>query len=263
MTITNKHKEYEKVLTLVKANIPVMLIGEAGSGKTTLLEQVKTELGLDFYPMSMTRQTTLSSLVGFKNLNHEYQPTQLRKAVEFGGMLLLDEIDAADPNVLICLNTIENGFMAFPDGVVEVHKDFRLCATGNGDGKDYTARQRLDKSTVDRFDLIKLPHDTKLEKAIVGGEVSDIMNDIKVILANYSIEGSICLRPAIRLKKRLDLGMEEEFIKTLLQDDSKLYDSFTQLREEKKVILQEDIVEFDDLHKHILKKQEAEDEKTT
>jgi len=88
---------------------------------------VAEELKYKFFSVSMTRQTTLSSLIGFKNINGDYVRTQLRDAVEFGGLLLLDEIDAGDPNVLLCLNTLENGFMSFPDLIVQKHPDFRLC----------------------------------------------------------------------------------------------------------------------------------------
>ena len=125
------HEKYEEVKTILDANLSPLLIGEKGSGKTTIIIQAAEELKLKFYCISMTRQTTLSSLIGFKNIDGKYIPTLLREAIDGGGVLLLDEINAGDPNVLLCLNTIENGFMSFPDKRVEVHSDFRLCATAN------------------------------------------------------------------------------------------------------------------------------------
>ena len=103
-----KHSKYNEVYTLVKHNINVLLTGPAGSGKTTILKTIAEDLGLDFYVVSMTRQTTLNALLGFISINGTYIPSTFRQAIEQGGMFLMDELDAEDPNTILSLNTIEN-----------------------------------------------------------------------------------------------------------------------------------------------------------
>ena len=71
------HFKFDEVKTLVEAGQPVMLEGERGCGKTTLIMDVAKELNLDFYSLSMTRQTTLSLLLGFINVNGIYVPSHL------------------------------------------------------------------------------------------------------------------------------------------------------------------------------------------
>ena len=110
-----RHHKFGEVELLVNHAQPVMLTGEKGSGKTTIAMQVAEELDLTFYSMSMTRQTTLSHLLGYMSVDGTYIPSILHKAVNEGGIYLLDEIDAGDANVLLCLNTIENGYVASSD----------------------------------------------------------------------------------------------------------------------------------------------------
>lgn len=222
------HFAYEEVKQLVSYNIPVLLTGHAGTGKTTTIRQVAEDIGLKFYNMSMTRQVTLSHIMGFVSINGDYIRTQFREAVEFGGLMLLDEIDAADANVLLSLNTIENGFVAFPDGIIETHKDFRLCATSNPQDmhSQYTGRSKLDAATLDRFDIIQLPTDSKLEKSIFGEEVFHIITTARIILNKWGMDKSVSMRDGIRLKKRIKLSMEKNFVKDLLGGDKKMYQEF-------------------------------------
>lgn len=224
----NYHFKHEEIKTLVNANFAVLLTGDKGTGKTTTIKSVSEDIGLKFYNMSMTRQVTLSHLLGFISINGDYIRTQFREAVEFGGLMLLDEIDAGDPNVLLALNTIENGFVAFPDAIISTHKDFRLCATSNPQDKhsQYTGRAKLDAATLDRFDIIQLPIDSKLEKKILGEEVFHIITTARIVLDKWGMEKTLSMRSGIRLKKRLELKMEKNYIKDLFEGDKKMFQEY-------------------------------------
>ena len=202
-----KHKKYEEVKTLVSSNMPVLLEGEAGSGKSTIVRQLAEDLSLDFYAMSLTKQTTMNALLGFISINGTYIPSALRLAVEQGGIMLLDEINAADPNTLLCLNTLENGYLACPDKVVKVHENFRLTATANPTDNVYTGRSKLDGATLDRFDKVIVGRDHKLEEELVGKSVSKIMDKYRAFLEDYGRTKVLSMRDAIRYKKRQDLGL--------------------------------------------------------
>lgn len=216
-----KHNKYSEVVTLVNASVPVLLTGERGSGKTTLAKDVAEYLKLEFFSMSMTRQTTLSHLLGFMNVNGIYIPSQLRTASENGGVFLLDEVDASDPNVLLCLNTIENGFISFPDKIVHVHKDFRLMATSNpqDNHREYNGRAKLDASTLDRFDIISVEKDDILEQSIVDYHTYSHMELIRKCLAKINSPTYISMRDSIRFNKRKELGLLDGFVYKLLDKD--------------------------------------------
>jgi len=249
------HTKYEEVKTILDANLSPLLIGEKGSGKTTIIIQAAEELGLKFYCISMTRQTTLSSLIGFKNIDGNYIPTLLREAIEGGGALLLDEIDAGDPNVLLCLNTIENGFMSFPDKRIEVHPDFRLCATANTQSKHHTGRALLDAATLDRFDDIDLPTDPQLEINLVGSEVADKINDMRQLLVKYNMEKHISMRDAIRLKRREELGLVRGYIEKLLGGETGILEEYEKIREKKTFLDQKECTDIGELIKNVKKSQ--------
>ena len=213
-----QHHKFPEVLTLVKNDINVLITGPAGTGKTTLLRNICETLELNFHSIPMTKQTTLNALLGFISLNGEYIPSQLRKAVEHGGMMLLDELDAADPNTVLCLNTLENGYLAFPDGVVTTHKDFRLVATANPQDQHnvYTGRSKLDAATLDRFDIITLERDPKLELELTDADTAEEVNAARGVLIDNSASREISMRDTIRYHKRKKIGLGEKYVHTLL-----------------------------------------------
>ena len=174
--MTLVHKQFETLLRAVSAELPVLLKGEAGTAKSHNAMEVATALGLDFYSMSVGEQSTKSDLLGFIDANGNYRSTAFRKAFEHGGLFLLDEVDAGNPNVLLAINTgISNGFIDFPDAQVTVHKDFRLVATantfGNGANGNYVGRNKLDKATVNRFVSIVWELDEDIEEVLVNHPV--------------------------------------------------------------------------------------------
>ena len=244
-----RHSKFSEVFTLINANMPVLLHGERGSGKTTLINQIADELKLPFYVMSMTRQTTLSHLLGFMNVNGIYVPSLFRKAVEYGGVFLLDELDAADPNVILALNTIENGFVSFPDSIVKVHEDFRLAATANpfDAHSQYTGRATLDAATLDRFDKVELPHDNDLEASLITAETYEKICRVRQVIREDNVGIHISMRDALRLDKREALNLTEGYIqKVLLNNEEGLFEKYVKLVPKVRP-KQEDITTVDEL----------------
>jgi MoxR-like ATPase len=223
------HLKYDEGLELVKANIPVLFTGEAGSGKTTLAKQIADALSLEFFSISMTRQTTLSHLLGFMSVNGEYIPSALRRCFEKGGMMLLDELDAGDPNVLLSLNTIENGYISFPDALVECHPDFRLAATANPQDQHniYTGRSKLDAATLDRFDIVDIDRDDKLEKSLVSEDTHTRMQLLRKIMKKNNCAKGVSMRDCIRYQKRVDLKLiNSNFVNRLAQKNDLVYEAY-------------------------------------
>lgn len=213
------HSKQDEIETLVKAGMNVLLEGERGSGKSTMIKNVADKLEYKFYTTSMTKQTTLNALLGFLSINGTYIPSLLRNAVETGGLMLLDELDAADPNVILCLNTLENGYLACPDKIVEVHKDFRLCATANPSTEHqiYTGRSKLDAATLDRFEKVTIDRDPDLEESLTCKDTVQEINIMRKLLTSNSMSKTLSMRDAIRLHKRKQLNLDTGYYKTLLE----------------------------------------------
>lgn len=168
-----QHSQFENLLKVVGANLPVLLVGPAGTGKTYAAEAVAEAFALSFHSIAVGSQTSKSDLQGYLDANHNYVRTQFREAYEHGGMFLLDEADAGNSNVLILLNAaLSNGYMAFPDGMVRKHDDFRMVATantyGHGASRQYVGRNQLDAATLDRFVTISWDIDDKVESNLAG-----------------------------------------------------------------------------------------------
>ncbi|MCP4489800.1 MAG: AAA domain-containing protein [Gammaproteobacteria bacterium] len=201
-------------MTLTKNNIPTLLMGEKGSGKTTLARQVADELKLNYNLIAMTRQTTLGHLMGYLSVNGTYITSPLRKSFEGGGLFLIDEIDAGDPNVLLTLNTIENGYLSFPDTMVDAHPDFHLMAAANpkNQHEQYTGRAKLDAATLDRFDKVHVDRDENLEQSLVDFDTFRKMEILRKIIREQNILQTISMRDSIRYQKRKELDLLQDFV---------------------------------------------------
>lgn len=173
------HRLTEKLINLVALKnvmpVNIMLVGAAGGGKTTTCEKVADGLDLSFYPVSVGPQTSKSDLLGYCNANGGYVSSRIREAFENGGLLLLDEVDAAHAGVLTIINALlENGYCSFPDKVVKKHENFVcICACntyGRGADRQYVGRNQLDAATLDRFLVIDFDYDEMLEQALCGND---------------------------------------------------------------------------------------------
>lgn len=235
-----QHKKIDtiiKVMSCANRNSKnVMLSGTIGSGKTTLCSQVADKLSLDFYPISLCQQTTKSDLIGYLDANGNYRTSALREAYEKGGLVLLDEMDASNPNVLSIINNIlSNEQFYFPDGLIQKHEDFKcICSMNtNGRGGDiiYTKSNRLDASTLDRFIFISIDIDSELEQKITDNKewykrvlkfrevIKTICNDDVIIGSRAMYDGADLLEAGFSQSEVEDMviykGIDEDIIESI------------------------------------------------
>lgn len=199
------HYQFENILKLVGADIPVLLVGPAGSGKNHTLEQVAESLDIDFYfSNAVTQEHKIS---GFTDANGTYHETQFYKAFTNGGLFFLDEMDASIPEVLLVLNSaIANRYYDFPVGRVEAHEDFRVVAAANtfGTGADnmYVGRQQLDAATLDRFAVLDFDYDEDVERELaVNEDLYDFIREVRKSIVDNDIRYTVSMRATINATK--------------------------------------------------------------
>lgn len=164
-----QHKDFQKILTTLSTGVNVCLVGPAGSGKTTIVANASKALKLEFASQSVSAQSTTFDFFGYKSATGDYISTLFREKYENGGVFLLDEFDAGNPNVLAALNqATANGHAPFPDKMVTKHEDFIIIMAGNtfggGGTIDYVGRNKIDAATLDRFAFIYIDYDEQLER---------------------------------------------------------------------------------------------------
>lgn len=176
-----KHARFVDVLKRVEAGVNVLLVGPAGCGKTYLAEQVASALGLNFTFNSMSEGVSEAHLLGRMLPDAKgvwrYQPSPFVCAYRDGGVHLLDEVDASDPNLMVSVNAaLANGYLSLPFAQAEPvkrHRDSVIIAAantfGNGADRQYVGRNQLDAATVDRFKMgtVEMDYDRDVERAVV------------------------------------------------------------------------------------------------
>ena len=214
-----KHSKHSTILTCIKADIPVYLVGEAGTGKNFTLQSIAEELNLQFYFTNSVQQEF--KITGFIDAGGTYHETEFYKAFTNGGLFFLDEIDASIPEVLVLLNAaIANRYFEFPTGRVEAHPDFRVVAAGNtcGSGADelYTGRLVLDSATLDRFVVIEFDYDRNIELHLAEGNEAlvNFVRSMRKFAKENGVRATFSYRCIISVTKLEKARID---IKTILQ----------------------------------------------
>jgi len=218
-------------------NERVFLTGHTGSGKSSIVQQVAARLNLGFCRINCDNDITRADFIGqytLKGETMEFVYGLLPRAMMEGQVLLLDEIDAANPGVVLVLQSVleKNGKLTIPETgeTITPHKNFRIFATGNtrGQGDDtgmYAGTQPQNGAMIDRFtwvEVINYP-DKKTEKRIVVS-VSGISKEI----AKKIVEVATLIREAyengdisVTMSTRTSINIAEKI--KMLGDVEKAY----------------------------------------
>lgn len=180
-------KYFDRMRQLAECRRNIMLVGPAGCGKTFVAKLLSDVLDLPFASISCTAGMSEAHLLGraIPDLAHgksRFQGTDFLKVYEEGGIGLLDELDAADSNLMLCINSgLANGYMNVPNRPENPkalrHSDFICVATANTIGRGatrmYSGRNQLDEATLDRFRIgfIECGYDANIEKVVCPSDV--------------------------------------------------------------------------------------------
>lgn len=226
------HENFTKIVGLLAKKQAVYMHGPAGTGKSQLAEDIAEALEVDFYPASTITQEF--KLTGYKDAGGVYHETNFYKAMKYGGVFFLDEMDSCISDVLVGINgALANGYFDFPCGTVRAHKDFMVIGAGNtiGRGGDaqYTGRSVLDLSTLDRFWGVEVEYSPAIDKAVCNGDMDLVEfanefrkvakeNDIHVLLSYRSLSRIANFQDMFSLKEIMEMAV----IKGVASDDIRM-----------------------------------------
>jgi len=141
-------------------SIPTLLVGQTGTGKNTILKHIaKKQKRQDIVRINLTGETTVEDLTGrvqLKEGNTVDQDGNVTLAVRNGKILILDEINACQPEVLFALQSLldDDHSLTLPSGeIVKAHENFRVFATMNPTS-GYVGTKNLNKAFMSRFGVV-------------------------------------------------------------------------------------------------------------
>lgn len=172
-----KHELFGYLLLLVEARVPFMLIGPPGTGKSHIAKQMAKFLGSGYGETSMALGASRGDLLGRHTINREkpFIPSKHTEQYSAGGIHLFDEIDRADPGVMVVLhNALASDEMFNSVNGEEYAKsgDYAPGAAGNtmglGANRQITSAERMDAATIDRFRMGRMfiPVDEAMEENV-------------------------------------------------------------------------------------------------
>lgn len=201
----------------------LLLVGPAGSGKTLIGRQFASALKL---PLTII---PLSQGVSEAHLHGRFTPTGWQAGVfadAFAkpGVIVLDELDGADRNSALSLNAPLSapGYTNPLNGVwTERHPDCWIIATANtmGKGSDglYSARERLDAATLDRFLAVPVGYLETVEDALlVCAKLRGDLRTLRTVIEDNGAVEFVGYRAFQTAQVLKDAGYNRDQILTML-----------------------------------------------
>ena len=230
----SKHYMLKNVVYKCIVHKQLYMAGPAGSGKTTLAKDLAESMGVPFYFISCTAGMSEAHLLGRMLFDGTYVPSDFVRAYEEGGVFLFDEIDAADNNTLLVINSaLANGKLSIPNrkekAHAERHNNFICICAGNSWGNgtiQYQGRTALDRAFLDRFAMSKLfiDYDADMEKLLSKSfpEVAKSFQEFRGFLASKMIDKVVSTRTVVSaVKDRANGHKIQSIMRAFITDWSK------------------------------------------
>jgi nitric oxide reductase NorQ protein len=210
-----------------KIGLFALIIGPKGTGKTTLVRKFASQLGKELYSVNFSLRTRESHLIGTKTLDRgqiSFVEGILVKSMRDGGLLYLDELNAAEADVLLRLDEALDDrrqlILKEAEGqIIRANHDWSVIATINP--LSHVGTKELPPQLLSRFPIrLRLdypPEEIELEivrrhTEVDQSKVNDIGRAIKLAknlreaAAVEELYYSPSLRESIAFAKLLNAG---------------------------------------------------------
>lgn len=209
------------------AGLFVLVIGPKGTGKTSLVREFARKKGAALESINFSLRTRESHLIGTRTLsdgNVTFDEGLLIKSMREGGILYLDEINAAEADVLLRLDEALDDrrqitLKEFTGETVNASEGWFVVATINP--LTHSGTKELPPQLLSRFPVrIRLeypPEETELDivkRHVAGGHDDNLMqairlaNTLRQAAAVEELFYSPSLRETIAFGRLLEGGME-------------------------------------------------------
>ena len=210
-------------------NDRILLVGPTGAGKSSLVAQLAARLNWPLIRANLHGETSASDFLGQNKVRDGevyFEYGVLPKAMKDGNILVLEELDSADPGILFVLQSVleEGGTLTLTDHggeVIHPHPRFRLVGTANtlGTGDDtglYAGTQVLNASHLDRWSVIHqvnyLPEAEEVKlvlaktptmKHTLAAAVVKLANDVRKAIAEEQIFTTLSTRRVLAFARKI------------------------------------------------------------
>ena len=156
-----------------KTRKPMLFEGHAGTGKTSSAINYAYQMGIGVGIQNCSAGLQLSDVIGkvtiLPNGEAGWIDGALTKAMRFGGVYVLDEINFAQPKVLQRFQDVANSYVLElhenNGEIIHAHPDFVLVATYNNGYKHTNA---LNEAVLDRYKLkLYFDYDYEIESRVI------------------------------------------------------------------------------------------------
>lgn len=145
----------------IESDNPALLIGETGVGKTTIIREVAKEQSKTLVRISVNGSMGVEEILGKWLVDKgttKWQDGILTAALRNGDWVVMDEINAALPEILFTLHSLldDDRKIVLPEKdneVVTPHADFRFFATMNPP-EEYSGTKDMNKALMSRFHAV-------------------------------------------------------------------------------------------------------------
>lgn len=174
---------------------PIYITGLSGNGKTFSVEQACAQTNREVIRVNFTVETDEDDLIGGFRLvagETKFFKGPVIRAMELGAVLLLDEIDLANPAKIMCLQSILEGkgyFIKKTGEYVKPATGFTVVATGNTKGKGSDDGRFIGTNVMNEAFLERFPVTCEQEYPPVATEkkiLGKVFDDLGVVDSDFS-----------------------------------------------------------------------------
>ncbi|HIP48538.1 MAG TPA: CbbQ/NirQ/NorQ/GpvN family protein [Lutibacter sp.] len=213
-------KEIEVFEKSYENRLPFLLKGPTGTGKSRFIEYMAHKLNTKFFTVACHEETSATDLIGryiIKGGETQWLDGPLTRAVKEGGIIYLDEIAEARPDVIVAIHPLTDHrrelYIDKLGETIKAHENFMLVASFNpGYQKGF---KELKPSTKQRFIALSFKYPEK-------------ETEIKILINETGVDKEIAkklVNVGEKIRNLTEMGLTETASTRLLVDAAKLIHS--------------------------------------